>query len=227
MRLKTFVKTALFGKPGLRPRKIRAGLLRGQRFMIDTSNRSMRLVGLDETELAAATRDLTRGAVAAVDVGANDGWYAVYFASRPHVQRLYAFEPQEVLAHRFRENLALNGETVAAKAIFVGKLVGDRDDAEWCRLDTTLAGVNGPMVIKIDVEGGELDVLKGAQRTLTANACGLVIETHSEELERQCARFLQSIGYHTKIIKKGWYRALFPEERHIPHNQWLIAWKPR
>lgn len=70
-----------------------------------------------------------------------------------------------------------------------------------CRLDTCAARseVNS-VVIKIDVEGGELAVLKGAQRTIANSVQVIVVlEAHPAVIERtgvdavECLRFLASI----------------------------------
>lgn len=81
-------------------------------------------------------------------------------------------------------------------------------------------------MIKIDVEGAELDVLKGAEQTLRRLPCGVVVETHALHLEKECLALLQGLGYQTRIVRNGWYRALLPETRKIPHNRWLVATKP-
>ena len=79
--------------------------------------------------------------------------------------------------------------------------------------------------MKIDVEGAVLDVLKGADETLRRLPCGLIIETHEANLERDCRALLQGLGYRTHIVRNGWYRAIIPESRDLPHNRWLIAMK--
>jgi FkbM family methyltransferase len=56
------------------------------------------------------------------------------------------------------------------------------------------------VAIKIDVEGGEIDVLRGASETIrSAGACVIAIEAHPQVAERtgrdpvECLRFLESI----------------------------------
>lgn len=221
--LKEQLKLMLLGPPGLRPRRISWGLLRGATFKIDTTSGSLRLLGLAEAEIAGWTRRLTARAGIAVDVGANDGWYTTYFALQPSIQRVYSFEPDGCLGELSGQNLSLNGPDAERKAVISSKFAGAIDDAKTCRLDTALADESQPIVIKIDVEGGELDVLRGAQRTLRRLPCGLVIETHSANLERDCEALLQGLGYHTRTVKNGWYRAIVPERRAIQHNRWLVA----
>jgi hypothetical protein len=223
MGLKRRVKLLLLGSPGLRPRRIARGLLRGATFNIDTANKSMRLLGLDEAEIAGWTRRLTVRARIAVDIGTSDGWYATYYALQPNIQRVYTFEPDDLANKSLRQNLALNGPDAEHKCILLSKFAGAIDDATTCRLDSVLANEHQPIVMKIDVEGAELDVLKGAEQTLRRLRCGLVIETHSADLERDCQASLQSVGYQTHIVKNGWYRAIVPENRNIPHNRWLVA----
>jgi ubiquinone/menaquinone biosynthesis C-methylase UbiE len=223
MPLKSLIKAAFFGPPGMRPRKLHAGLLRGFRLPVDTAGMSMHLVGLWETEIAGVVRRAAHRASVACDVGANSGWYSLYFASRPNIERVYAFEPDPAWISVLEENVRLNDPRYLERVTIVEKLVGDRDDGQWCRLDTVLRDVGGPIVFKIDVDGGELDVLKGAREILITKPCELVIETHSPALERGCAAFLRSLGYRVRIIKNGWYRALVPETRPIELNRWMSA----
>jgi hypothetical protein len=227
MSLKSTVKRIFFGPPGERPRRVHAGLVKGHRFIIDVAGKSMRLVGLDEREIAGCTRKAAEGARTAVDVGTNDGWYALYFASHPTIRKVWGFEPDAGLIDRARENLRLNREEYVSRTVLTRKFVGNTDDVQWCRLDTVLAGAEYPMVFKIDVDGGEMEVLRGAKSTLAGGRCSLVIETHSPELERDCLAFLKDLGYHCRIVKNAWYRAIVPESRNIPHNRWLVATRDR
>lgn len=223
MGIKGAVKRMLVGEPGERPRDIGAGLLRGLRFNVDTSSKTMRLLGLDEREIAKAVADAAAKSSAALDVGSNDGWYSLYFASRPNIEKVWAFEPDPTMAPRFESNFALNSPEFLKKVQVESKFVGDRDDDQFVRIDTILAGYDKPVLLKVDVDGGELDVLKGARQTLETKTCHLVIETHTVELERDCTAFLEGLGYRTTIIPNGWYRAVVPEFRPSPHNRWFVA----
>ena len=75
-------------------------------------------------------------------------------------------------------------------------------------LDSMLKGIGSTSsvsVIKIDVEGAELEVLKGAERTLRAEKPALVIEIENKYLARNGANgadirtYLHSLGYCTEI----------------------------
>jgi hypothetical protein len=225
MGLKSTAKRVMLGKPGTRARRIGVGLLRGLDFNVDTASKSMRLLGLDEREIAGAVAAACEGATAALDIGAADGWYSLYFASRPNIRRVWAFEPEARLVDGIRDNFSLNDPAYAQKLQLEQKFVGDRDDEKCCRVDTILGDYDGggPLVMKIDVEGAELAVLHGARRTLERHACRLVVEVHAEQLERDCLALLQGMNYQTRVISSAWYRLLLPEARVGPFNRWFVA----
>ncbi|MFW9873607.1 MAG: FkbM family methyltransferase, partial [Candidatus Thorarchaeota archaeon] len=52
-----------------------------------------------------------------------------------------------------------------------------------------------PDLLKIDVEGAELKVLKGVENYLFEHKPLIVIETHGELIKDQCFNFLNKLGY--------------------------------
>jgi FkbM family methyltransferase len=58
-------------------------------------------------------------------------------------------------------------------------------------------------LIKIDVEGAELLVLKGAEGLIETHHPVLFIEAHSRELARGCSDFLLARGYQIKVMETG------------------------
>lgn len=142
------------------------------------------------------------------DVGANVGLYTCFAGNvLPH-DRIVAFEPSPVVAGRLRQNLELNGvhPLTFQKALGsqrgtfpfdvhtgdplgrMSSLVTDQHDGTYPVevLDgTTLFeqyGVPEPTVLKIDVEGGEVDVLRGLEGALPS-VRRIYCEVHYELLE--------------------------------------------
>ena len=57
-----------------------------------------------------------------------------------------------------------------------------------------------PDIIKIDVEGAELDVLKGARTTIEKYKPKIFLSIHSEKLERDCIDFLSGYKYENRLL---------------------------
>lgn len=205
------------------PTRIRVGLLRGRYFVVDPRERSLRLFGLDETEIASAVRGFTADSEIAVDVGANDGWYSVFFASCKNIRRVIALEPAPSAWPLLEKNLEANGAHCAAKVELIRRFAGCVDSEQSRKLDSVLQAEHRKLIVKIDVEGGEADVLKGAARILQSRQARLIIETHSREAENECLSLLHGFGYHVSIVNQGWYRSVVPEYRPLAHNRWLVA----
>ena len=106
------------------------------------------------------------------------------------------------------------------------KFVGSKNSNKWCSIDDIL-NTSEPIIFKIDVEGKELEVLKGAQNIIENGDGNFIVETHSKKLEEECIRFLKRFNYKIRIINQGKYRLFIPELRPIPHNRWFVAIKEK
>nr|WP_292773618.1 FkbM family methyltransferase [Mesorhizobium sp.] len=136
-----------------------------------------------------------------VDVGANIGWYSVvaghYLGSRGEI---HSFEPDKRNLELLRRNVALSSLTNVRVNAFA---LSDGDRSELLSLDAdnlgdhrlgardgyafvhvnarALDGYAGirrrPLVIKLDVQGSELDVLRG---------CSKLLRHHPEEIVLLC-----------------------------------------
>ncbi len=176
-----------------------------------------------------------------VDVGAHIGLYTV--AAALHGKgRVLAFEPNPSARAQLTANIALNECT---NVIVVPKAVGDAPGSALLHVPTTpdpsfssLAGgrfAEGdpidvevttvdaeveaaglrPSVVKIDVEGGELAVVGGMQRTLERDRPVLLVEV-SEQSARELARTLDGysgfrVGRRLEPLEsgRGLFNALF------------------
>lgn len=133
-----------------------------------------------------------------LDVGAHIGYYTLSFAKRAGVTgRVFAFEPSTPTYERLLENISLNdlpnifpvkaaasdragnatinlaagGNTGSTSLHFDSGAVGS-ERVETIAIDDFLTrhAIDEVNLIKIDVEGHELQVLKGLRRTLAAPA---------------------------------------------------------
>ena len=172
------------------------------------------------------------------DVGAQHGDYSLlcaFFGADVHAfeplkKNLTIFNKNiEKNIKLFRRNLKLN--RIPGQLIYLnGEAVGDKLDVIEIPYDEEMAGIDGksrehvgmttidhytsiseshPTILKIDVEGFELQVLKGAAETLKRYHPKIIIETHSSQLEAECLKYLADFGYkviHTGRItqNKGW-----------------------
>lgn len=209
---------------GKRPRMIKAGLNRGLQMHLDLKCQTQRWLGLDEWELVRWFKKLSIGIKTGCDIGASEGPYTLYFLARTPAKQVFVFEPWAEASECLRRNLEINGFTRDPRLIFSGKFVGGRQgNPNWISLDQALSSASSPCLIKMDIDGGEVDVLQSASEVLQKLKPFWIIETHSVELERGCCEILHEAGYETKVVHNAWWRCVVPELRPIPHNRWLVG----
>lgn len=152
------------------------------------------------------------------DIGSQYGDWAILWAKKFNAE-VWAFEPLISNITEMRKDLWLN--RVAEKVHAVKTLVGDGTPADYkingdmasfvwsnhpnhptMRIDDFVSTWNKiPDLMKIDVEGFEYQVLKGAEMTIDRYHPKIIIETHSVELREKCDEFLTHLGY--DLIYKG------------------------
>jgi hypothetical protein len=182
-------------------------------------------LGLFERETYSWLKRLSRGIATAIDIGAADGEYRLFFLKRTTAKKVFAFEPDRAKVCRLKDNVRLNGGPGPSQLMVIDKFIGNRRSDNTISLDSGFENIEVPCLIKIDVDGAEADILAGAQWLKSMKGTRWLIETHSRELERTCVQSLRDAGFQVKIIRNAWWRVLIPEQRPIPHNPWLAAWK--
>ena len=152
------------------------------------------------------------------DVGANVGYYSLIAARR--CKTVYAFEPLPENFCYLRRHVQINGLTncnlIEAAANNAPGMAHFCKGATCCegalkesgqvlvaaiQIDAFVKTAQVPHVLKIDVEGGELNVLHGAKHTLTTYRPVIFLATHSDELDRQCRDFLMECGYTVECLE--------------------------
>lgn len=178
--------------------------------------------GFETAEIECAI-ELAAAGTTAFDVGANVGVYTVAIARAVDNGRVVAVEPDAATMRRLRANLGRNSldnvlviEAVASECdgtaelhvaddpaysstgeIEVGhRSVGSRVVAS-VRLDTVWADLGRPGVsmVKIDVEGAEVAVLRGARAMLISEHPSLLVEANNRERLGMLAAELGPLGY--------------------------------
>jgi FkbM family methyltransferase len=165
----------------------------------------------------AFVRSVVRHGDVVVDIGANVGWYSTLLADAVGTTgHVYAFEPGEQALRMLRASardypqlwvipMALSdyeGDTEVHIPLDLGNASLARMSGELrtepCRV-TTLdnylqrEGQTAPIFIKMDVEGGERDILRGAKKTLTADRPPIwMIEINAFTAQR--------FGYHPDLL---------------------------
>lgn len=201
-------------------RQIPIGPARGVTFAAEpaaTASADM-WVGLLESEIATYVRRFCLPGTISVDVGASAGYYSLTFAKRCQAP-VIAYEPDPGARERLARNLGLNPGI--ARWIDVRDLVvADTTGSGSVTLDADVAETTQVGLLKVDVDGGELNVLTGARRLLADRHPHVIVETHSAELEDACARLLIQARYAPRVVTQ---RKLLPQNRPIDHNRWLVA----
>jgi hypothetical protein len=227
IRILSSLKTALVPS-GRHPRTIRGGLFKGIRMELDLRYQTQLYLGFFERELYPWIQKLSMGVRTAIDIGAGEGEYTLYFLTQTSAQVL-AFEPCEDSRRRCLTNVALNVHDVDRSERFMlsSKYVGSVNGDESLTLDSLLPLIRMPCLIKIDVDGGEVDILHGAENLLRFPDVRWIIETHSKELEEGCVELFTRAGFVTRIVPNAWWRVIVPELRPSVHNRWLVAFRGR
>jgi hypothetical protein len=183
---------------------------------VDFRSQTRTYLGLYESELNKYFRSMVRPGFNSFDVGGQGGYVALMLAKLSGGGRVVSFECDAAAVTVMRETFARNPYAIETIQAFVGKSEG----AGKTTLDAVAARTFIPDFIKMDIEWAELDALQGAQTILSTRKPGLIVETHSKELEDACIDLLRGHDYEPKIVDQ---RRWFPDVRTIAHNRWLVC----
>lgn len=179
------------------------------------ATRSTFLRGAYESPRCELIAELIREGETVWDVGAHFGYVTLLAAQRcGSAGEVVAFEPSARNRWYLESHLRWNGVGNArvlpyalskedgesrfeARGSGTGHL-GTRGEIVPTRsIDSLVASgeCRAPSLVKADIEGAELDMLSGGERTLRNRDAVLLVATHSDELHRACTGLLVEYGY--------------------------------
>lgn len=211
-------------------------------------------------EIRAVLRELSAGDVA-IDVGANKGAYTYWMRRAVGAGgSVFAFEPQPGLA-RYLESVRarMRWKNVVVREFALSDSAGPRSlhvpgwenspgasleeaaaaapgarirEVAADTLDHQLEGAGPVAFVKVDVEGHELAVFRGAVRTLEGSRPTLLFECEARHLggrsPREVFRFLEGFGYRGAFFSPEGLRPVDEfdpavHQRHGPGRFWEAA----
>lgn len=201
----------------------------------DTGHGHIAFTGIYEPELTASFCSLARVGGLLVDVGANFGYFSLLWCGLAPSNRSIAFEASPRVVPRLRDNIALNNldPRIEVREIAVSDHAGTirfdagpADQTGWGGIANAEAGANlvevpsdrldamisAPeiAVLKIDCEGADYLVLKGAEGLLKARKVHhIFFEENALRMQKlgiaqgSAERYVRSHGYQCASFAGG------------------------
>ncbi|MBW4575261.1 MAG: FkbM family methyltransferase [Aphanothece sp. CMT-3BRIN-NPC111] len=201
------------------PLTILAGPFRGSRLILNPASSKRKLLGIYEHVLNPWLNQVIPQIQVVWDVGANDGYftYGCAHAIKRHQHDVYiiAFEPG------IAEQPALSVPAAWSQYAdihfeFIPLFVGATSDEKTITLDKAYdehPSLHGkPSLIKVDVEGSEVEVLKGAA-SLLGEPHNWVVEVHGDHLLEPVLDFFAKANRTVDV--------------HPPQPHWLLGSESR
>ena len=197
------------------------GQLRGKKWIVGSGEHGYWLGSYEMNKRLAFEKMIQPGFVV-YDIGANVGYFTLLAAVLTGEKgQVYAFEPLPRNIEFLKKHISLNNlsnvEVIQAavsdhsgEALFefgastaMGHLSPTGDlRIKMVSLDRMIANGNlfAPDVIKIDVEGAEYEVLRGAENLIETSHPILFLDTHQREAHQNTLQFLREHKYQIKIL---------------------------
>ncbi len=185
--------------------RVRSGVGAGLRMPIHARSEKYYWTGTHERHVQRALAELLRPGMTFWDVGAHIGFFSLlaarFVTSTGHVEAFEPFPPNQV---RLGASIQLNHATAvsihgvalsavtgtasfhASSSSLMGSLVPNGSNTPMpvrcIRADDAVATIRAPDVVKIDVEGAELAVLRGASRMLASVRPTVLLELTTADM---------------------------------------------
>ncbi len=199
---------------------IRKGPLAGKRWIISSGSNFLK--GDFEPYKTAAFLESYKKGMVFFDIGAHIGHFSLLASDiNAGEGQIFSFEPRPSNQRFFKKHMEINGakdvtlfpfavgqsntkvrfNTHAGSA--TGHVANDGNiEVELVHLDQWVAENKLPMpdYLKIDVEGGEIEVLKGCSEMISKYHPILLVATHGPELHQFTCDFLDRNNYEYQIL---------------------------
>jgi FkbM family methyltransferase len=213
--------------------RVRKGAGAGLRLSLDPRYEAQYAAGFHETALLACLAAHLQPGDVLYDVGAHIGYISLVAARLVGASgKVFAFEADPENATRITGHAEMNAlpqvelvgaavwsecktlsfyraaatssrNTGAVTTLERGKTADGVIVVEAVTLDHFAADHRSPTLVKIDVEGAEEEVLKGAEEVIRRSKPTLICEVHNERAAEGVAAWLARMGYQSKWLGKG------------------------
>jgi FkbM family methyltransferase len=200
--------------------KIRSGPLAGRKWKASSGIRFIK--GTYEPKNVEAIQKTVKQDDIAYDVGAHVGYFSVLMGDIVGSNgKVVAFEPRGLNLGYLQKHVSVNN---CENIEIVSKAVGDHTG--YARLETRTGSGTGyisdtgdedveitsidqlvesgalppPTFLKIDVEGGEMAVLRGAKNVIGKQRPRMILATHGDEIDAECRALLKEWNYEMQDI---------------------------
>lgn len=200
------------------------GPLKGEKWVVASGVLEYFLGCFEPDKVKLLERFIQKGKVV-YDVGAHVGYFSLLSAMLVQDEgQVIAFEPNPDNAKRLRQHIEMNGytnikiiEAAVSNENGESSFDDDKESSTSClsptgriivktrTIDALVESREAPPpdYLKIDVEGAELLVIKGAESTLKSYRPLIFLATHSPALKKDCIDLLDSLGYVVKPESGG------------------------
>lgn len=205
--------------------RVRSGPAKGLLLELNPRTGAVYFEGEVEPAVQAEFTKLLRPGDVVYDIGANVGFFTLLAARLVGpTGQVVAFEPDPEVAHRLRENVRVNGFghvdvieaavwSTSGRVTFAradssitpdlghGHVISTTSEGGVVAIaldDLVRDGARAPTLLKVDVEGAEAQLLRGARNVLTTVRPYVLVEVHTElgpKVEAEVRAELESAGY--------------------------------
>lgn len=200
--------------------RIRSGPLEGRKWKASSGIRFVK--GTYEPKNVEAIQKTVRENDVAYDVGAHVGYFTVLMGDIVGSEgKVIAFEPRGLNLGYLQKHVSVNN---CENIEIISKALGDHsghamletrtgsgtgyvsdtgdEEIEITSIDELVdsGALPPPTFLKIDVEGGEMAVLRGARKVIDRQRPRMILATHGDAIDAECRALLREWNYDMQDI---------------------------